>query len=287
MNFKSIILLVVILSSGLVLSCVDEAPPTTPEIISQKSIGEQACGVCALLNALKFGGEAERTAAAKIKGSNDEDRVQTIIEVYGHVPSDAYPERSRYREDEGMCDREMLGMVQDFLTQNGLGRIEGGYLDRAKEEPVGTHLRKVHAKLRRSLDLGFPPIVLIRSFAAEPDSKFEAGYSWGGLCGHWVSIVSLPEKLEPDAISFVMQVADSASGRLQECFVHEEQFRNFTAAKGDTRTYTWPTVPRPFLVVTTPGIGLYTAKVPWFLRSNVVLSYGIYRIPPASASTSK
>jgi hypothetical protein len=251
-----------------------------PKIVSQRKIGEMACGPCSLLNALKFGGKAEREAVEDIDGEDDDARVKTLIEEYGRGPSDIYPDRARYREKGGMADLELLGMVNELLRDAELPPVIGRALDRTKVEAPGTHLRQVHKTLRRSLDAGFPPIVILRSFVIKPAEKPKKGedsYVWWGQSGHWVAVVDLPEELEDGELSFVMKVADPWTGRTQQCFIHEEQFRNFTAAKGDDRKWVWPTVPQPYLIATMPALALGTKDSPWFLRTNVVLSFGIYR----------
>jgi hypothetical protein len=206
--------------------------------------------------------------------------VKAVIEEYGRKPSDVYPDRPRYREKGGMSDLELLGMVKEVLAEAKLATVEGTALDRTKAEAAGIHLRKVHTLLRRSLDAGFPPIVILRSFVVKPIEKAKKGidpFEWWGVSGHWVSVLDVPRELEPGALSFVMRVADSWTGTTQQCFIHEEQFRNFTAAKGDDRTWTWPTVPQPYLIATMPVIPLGVKETPWYLRSNIVLSYGIVR----------
>jgi len=251
-----------------------------PAVVPQKTIGPMACGPCALLNALNFGGKDERAAAVDIEAEGNIAKVQKLIEDYGHVPSDVYPDRQRYREKGGMSDLEMLGMVKDFINDAGLKEVEGASLDRLQALKAGEHLREVHARLRRSLDAGFPPLVIIRSFVIKPVEKPKQGadpFEWWGKTGHWLAVIDLPKKLEPGALSFTMKVADSWTGVPQDCFVYEEQFRNFTAAKGDDRKWIWPTVERPYLLVTMPALPLGMQESPWYLRSNVVLSYGIYR----------
>jgi len=239
-----------------------------------------ACGPCALLNSLNFGGKDERAAAAAIEAEGDIAKVKQIIEDYGRGPSDVYPDRPRYRDKGGMSDLEMLGMVNDFFSDAELGEVEGASLDRLQVLKPGEHLREVHARLRRSLEAGFPPLVIIRSFIVKPVEKPKKGadpFQWWGKTGHWLAVIDLPKKLEPGALSFTMKVADSWTGAPQDCFVHEEQFRNFTAAKGDDRHWTWPAVERPYLLVTMPALPLGTNEAEWYLRTNVVLSYGIFR----------
>jgi hypothetical protein len=192
----------------------------------------------------------------------------------------AYPDRKRCRDKEGMSDIEMLGFINDYLEDAALTKVVGSHFDRTTVETPGSHLRTVHAKLRRSLDAGFPPIVILRWFIAKEVKKPKKGdekYNWWGMSGHWMAVVDIPRELEPGALSFTMKVADSWTGRRHDCFIHEEQFRNFTAAKGDDRKWVWPEVAQPYLIATLPPLPLGTKDMPWFLRSNVVLSYGIYR----------
>ena len=258
----------------------EEAVAEPPVVVPQKSIGPMACGPCSLLNALKFGGRAERTAVGEITGADDLAKVRHLIEEYGRGASEAYPDRPRYREKGGMCDLEMLGMVNDCLANVSLKKVEGAPLDHTELKSPGEHLRDIHARLRHSLDTGFPPLVIIRSFVAkavESPQKGADAYQWWGMTGHWMAVIDLPKRLTPGALSFTMKVADSWTGVPQDCFVYEEQFRNFTAAKGDDRKWIWPTVERPYLVAVMPALPLGTKDTPWYLRSNIVLSYGIYR----------
>lgn len=257
-----------------------EQLPLWRPVVSQKEIGTMACGPCALANALRFGGTDERASVAALKGDDDIERVRGLIAAYGRGPSEAYPDRKRYREKEGMSDVEMLGFVNDYLEDAKLPKVVGSHLDRTEEDKPGSHLRAVHAKLRRSLDAGFPPIVILRSFIVKEVAKPKKGgdkYNWWGMAGHWVAVVDIPRVLDTGALSFTMKVADSWTGRIHDCFIHEEQFRNFTAAKGDDRKWVWPEIPQPYLIATLPAIPLGTKDVPWFLRSNIVLSYGIHR----------
>ena len=68
--------------------------PAAPTVVSRTGKGN-SCGPCALLNALKFGGAAERAAVAKIPGEDDAARVRSLIAAYGNKPSELHPDRKR------------------------------------------------------------------------------------------------------------------------------------------------------------------------------------------------
>lgn len=256
-----------------------EPVPGTP-VVAQTKIGDKACGPCSVLNALKWGGRHERSAVKELPGGNDLDRVRELISNYGAVPSEVNKNRPRYREKGGMTYQELLAMTQDVLADAGLKPVTGAFFDRQENDAPKAHLRRVYDQLRTSLDAGFPPMVIIRSFAPgkpEKPKKDGDGFVWNGLYGHWVAVVGLPDELPEGAFGFTVQLADSWTGQVQEGYVYEEQFRNFTAAKGDDLKWEWPKTPRPFLLITLPGLSLGMADTPWYLRGHLTFNYGIFR----------
>ncbi len=100
----------------------------------------------------------------RLPGATDHDRARHIIKEYGARPSEEYGDRkARYDEKEhGIIFLDMRHLVNDLLRDHNLKPVRGNYLDRA--EGLRHHLERVHRLLAKSVDLGFPPIVSVRSF---------------------------------------------------------------------------------------------------------------------------
>jgi hypothetical protein len=252
------------------------------QVVSQDGIGEHASAPCALLNALKFGGAAERAAAAKIPGEDDAARVRTLIATYGNKPSEKYPDRKRFEADRGCDDHELLEIALDTCRSLDLKPVAGAWFDHGKNENSLDQLVRIHGLLRRSLDDGFPPIVLLGSNCAANDPSDPYAWSWSRVDEHWACIVGLPEKLEPGALGFAFRFADSSTGKVQEAYFYAEQFHSFSGRKGNDRKSAW-VVGRPFLLAVMPCLPLSVQKAPWFLRTTITLECGILREPAAPA----
>jgi formylglycine-generating enzyme required for sulfatase activity len=250
---------------------------SAPQVVSQETIGARGSGLCALLNALKFGGDAERAAAVGIPGQDDPARVRSLIAAYGNKPSEIYPDRKRFEADRGCDVHELLEIALDASRSLGLKTVSGKWFDRAKEENSADLVRRIRGLLRASLDDGFPPIVLMGSYLPANSPSNPLGWSWTRAGEQWACILGLPEKLKSGALGFEFRFADSFTGKIQDGYCYS-QSRSFSGRKGDDRGGYW--VPRrPFLIAVTPSLPLGLDKTPWFLRTEVALEYGLIRKP--------
>ncbi len=252
------------------------------QVVSQAGIGERASGPCALLNALKFGGAAERASAAKIAGEDDPARVRTLIAEYGSKPSGKFPDRKRFEADRGCNDQELLEIALDACRSLDLKPVAGAWFDRGRNESSLDQLVRIHGLLRQSLDDGFPPIVLLGSNRAVNDPSDPNAWSWSRVDEQWACIVGLPEKLEPGALGFAVRFADSSTGQVQEAYFYAEQFHSFSGRKGNDRASAW-VMGRPYLLAVTPCLPLGVQKAPWFARTTITVECGILREPIAHA----
>ncbi len=254
-------------------------------VVSQADVGEHASGPCALLNALKFGGDAERAAAANVPGGDDPARVRTLIAAYGSGPSEKYPDRKRFEAGRGCDSHELLEIALDACRSLALKPVAGAWFDREPKESSPDQLGRIHGLLRRSLDAGFPPIVLLGSNMAATDPSDADIWSWQRVDEHWAAVVDLPEKLDPGTLGFPVRLADSSTGKIEEGYFYAEQFHSFSGLKGSDRASTW-VMGRPYLLAVTPFLPLGVQKAPWFVRTTITLEYGIYResAKPADAA---
>lgn len=250
---------------------------------SQKNIGDMACGPCALYNALNHGHQELRKVASELSGRNHDQRIQSLIRKHGQQPSEIYQKKqARYTAKGGITVEDLPGFVRDTLGVDSGYRVAADYLNRRDKESQGQHLLRVHRLLRQSIRDGFPPIVEVRSFAAQKNKAGE--YEWNGLLGHFIAITRVPEQLADADKGFSFQFADSDTGKIAHGYIHMEEARNFTAVrafsvseKGEDQ-WQWVT-DYPYLLVQAPSLRLLTQKEPWHHRTLIILRHAVTATP--------
>lgn len=247
------------------------------DIVSQKAIGEFACGPCAFVNCLSWGSPSLRASVKKIKGATLEDKVKKLIELYGSKPSEGYAKkRPRYEETSGLTWVDMVYFGNDFLRAKGFSwRLKGQYLDRGEKETLSVHLRRVHQRYQKSIKKGVPVVTSIRSFGPYYDEEKKAHF-WKGLAGHWVTVVKVQETIADNEKSFWFQYVDPFTGKLEHGTIYFDEARNFTVIKGDSKNYKW-VGNRAFLCINAPSLRLYTQDQSWYFRTVITLNYAVYR----------
>jgi len=242
------------------------------KLTTQAQLDDSACGSVSIVNALSLGDAACRKALAVIDGKSGVDKAQAIIDTFGGKSSADYNEGKRIRPDGISCE-DLTDMAGEIVAKHGL-KARGRFLDRRKNESDRAFLKRIHRALAKALHDKRPPIVSVRSFATRPDAKFDDGYSWNGVAGHYVVITRVPAKLADHEWGFAFDYVDPASGRVETGYVHLERQRPFVAAKGNNTEYEWLNG-RPFLLVTAPSLPLGTNNSPWFARTIVTLNFAI------------
>ena len=71
------------------------------------------------------------------------------------------------------------------------------------------HLSRIHAKLARSIAAGIPPIVSLRLYA-------KRNGSWTHLHSHFVTVTSVPGRLEQGTSGFTVGYIDPMGGKFHE-----------------------------------------------------------------------
>lgn len=256
----------------LLMAC--SAPCPRGSVVAQKELGENACGPCAFYNGLVLGDASLAEVARRLPGADAPEKIRGLIGTYGRRPSEEYGgKKPRYTEDAGMSWRDLLGLANDVYADHGLPPARGSYLDRSKGEATVDHVLRIHGLLRRSLDAGFPPLVSFRSFEARRQGE---EFLWHGLFGHWVTVVEVPSSLPQNEKGFRFGYADPYTGRVEYGYVHVDEARNFTSARGNAETWEWVS-DRPFCLVTAPSLRLKTQDAPWFARTLITLNYAVFR----------
>jgi hypothetical protein len=200
--------------------CSVTAPPSFREAanpsaipVNQLAVAGNACGPAALLNAFRFGNDDWRRASDDISGDNDRERVLTVIREIGMRPSKSVPGRPRWSR-RGVNVADLRDMANEMTAGHWLPQVgeEMCYL-KPRETPEKL-LARVHARIETSLEKGLPPVLSIRRLALRARSGQAA--QWDTIDAHFVTIISVPGRLEKNARSFRVRYIDPWGGRFYE-----------------------------------------------------------------------
>jgi hypothetical protein len=185
-----------------------EAPNPAANPANQLVVAGNACGPTALLNAFRFGSADWQRASDAIAGDTDKQRISTIIRQYGMRPSGHIKGRSRWsRKGVNLAD---LHDIANEMTR-------GKYLPTVSEEVMFIKpgesqeklLKRIHQRLDTSLAKGLPPVISLRRYALRRQE-------WIVLDAHFVTLTTVPRKLEKDARSFPVTYIDPWGGKIQQ-----------------------------------------------------------------------
>lgn len=232
------------------------AAPALHSIIAQKSVGDCACGPCAIFNALQFSDAPLNHLAAALPGDTPDDKVRALIQRYGGKPSLVTPAEPRYLTHGGMWDADLVPFINDWLADNHAPPIIGERLTLQNRETAQHYLQRVYGELSHSLAAGFPPVINLQSFAARA-GFFHRHWQW--MDGHFVTVVAVQDHLPPEATQFSMQVADSQSGRILQVWVYAGPNQAATMpiasrAKRSGQSKDYGAEPYPYLMIQSPKL---------------------------------
>ena len=244
-----------------------------PPVVAQTSLGENACGPCATVNALLRAKAPWRNALKSLEGETPLNKAQDLVRRFSRSPSDAYAGEMAYDSKRGITWRDLTICFNALLSEHQAPPLKGDYLDRQSDESLEDHLRRVHGILATSIRKGMPVITSVRSFAPEP--REGGDHAWKGLDGHYIVVTAVQDRIDDGEKGFRFTYADSFTGKREHGYANFDEARNFTAAKGDAKIWEWRT-DRPFLVVTAPSLRLGTQNQPWHLRTIITLNFAVY-----------
>lgn len=182
-----------------------EAPNAGGTPANQLVIAGNACGPAALLSAFRCGDKNWQRAANAVPGENDRQRLRTIILREGMRPSKNLGGRPRWSKSgvnvSDLCD--MANELTQGLYLPGLG-YEVLFL-KPKETPAKL-LDRVHGRMVKSLDKGFPPVLSIRRFVKKRGT-------WTVVDGHFVTIIGVEKKLVKGEQGFAVTYLDPWGGK--------------------------------------------------------------------------
>jgi hypothetical protein len=227
------------------------------KIVLQNTVGNCACGPCAIFNAFQFGDTSLTNLAWSLPGKTPADKVDSLIGMFGAKPSLLARNQPRYLARGGMWGADIAPFINDWLKQDrSASPVHGERLTLQNNETPRKQLQRVYQLLQHSLQQGFPPVVNLQSYTTR--SGFgHADWTW--LDGHFVTVLAVRDSLDADAGGFSMWVADSESGRVLQasvCAGPDHPFRAITServARDGGEIDSW-TTGHPYLVIQSPKL---------------------------------
>ncbi len=184
-----------------------EAPNLTATPADQLVVSGNACGPTALLNAFRFGNADWQRAFNNIKGTTDKERIYCLIRESGMRPSQHLAGHTRWSR-KGVNIADLCDMANETTHGQMLPLVSQEVLFLKKGETPEKLLQRVRQRLDVSLSKGLPPLISLRRYV-----RRDGG--WVVLDAHFVTLLSLPKKLERDARSFPVTYADPWGGRIR------------------------------------------------------------------------
>lgn len=189
-----------------------EAPNPAATPADQLSVAGNACGPAALLNAFRFGNADWQRASSAIPGENDRQRIIHIIRGPGTRPSSHLKGRARWSRS-GVNIADLQDIANDLTRGQYLPQVTQQVLFRQPGETPEKLLRRVHRLLGISMDKGLPPVISLRRHVLRMRDGVP---QWTVLDAHFVTLTSLPRKLDKHARSFPVTYIDPWGGKLRQ-----------------------------------------------------------------------
>ena len=193
-----------LLSGSLPAQPMRDAPNPGATPVNQLAIAGNACGPAALLSAFRFGSEGWRKVADAVDGGDDRQRLRKIILGPGMRPSKSLGGRPRWSKS-GVNIVDLCDMGNEMAGGAFRPTLEYEIMVRKPKESHADLLERVHGRLEKSLVKGMPPVVGIRRFVKRKGA-------WVVVEAHFVTVITIPRKLEKGAASFPVTYLDPWGG---------------------------------------------------------------------------
>lgn len=194
---------------------IREAPNGSATPADQLALAGNACGPTALLNAFRFGNASWQQAAARLPGQSDRERVAAIVRTYGMRPSQHLAGKPRWSK-KGVNLADLADIANEMTRGLYLPAMHREVLFLQERESSEQLLRRTHGRIATSLSRGLPPVMSLRRYVKRGTAGRAA---WPVLDAHFVTIKSVPAKLERGAPSFPVTYIDPWGGQIAEGWI--------------------------------------------------------------------
>jgi hypothetical protein len=199
--------------------------------VNQLSVAGNACGPAALLNSFRFGNAGWQQVSASITGKNDRERVLTVIREIGMRPSKSVPGRPRWSR-RGVNVSDLRDMANEMAAERNLPLLAEELCYIKPRETPEKLLRRFHQRLETSLARGLPPVLSIRRHVLR--AKPGQAPQWNSIDAHFITVISVPRRLEKNARSFSIRYIDPWGGRFCEGEIRIPEETILPYANGDS-----------------------------------------------------
>ena len=182
------------------------APNFSANPANQLVVSGNACGPTALLNAFRFANSDWQRASSAIKGTTDKAQIYTIIRECGMRPSKHLKDRPRWSR-KGVSIADLCDMGNELTIGQFLPPLNQQVLFLSRGESPEKLFTRVHRQLDISLAKGFPPILSLRRYV-------QRSGEWIVLDAHFVTLISIPKKLEKNSRAFPVSYIDPWGGKI-------------------------------------------------------------------------
>jgi hypothetical protein len=197
--------------SALAAPVLLEAPNISAVPADQLVVAGNACGPAALLNAFRCGNPDWQRAGDALAGANDRERLLRIIREIGMRPSRHVSGHARWsRRGVGVAD--LCDMANEMVAGQFLPQLSEEVFFRKPGESPEALVRRVYQRLDTSLVKGLPPVLSVRRHALRHTADKEAA-QWVVIDAHFVTLTTLPRRLEKHARSFPVAYIDPWGAR--------------------------------------------------------------------------
>ena len=190
------------------------APTANATAANQLVVAGNACGPTALLNAFRFGNDSWHRATTTLTGSSDRQLIGQIIRNYGMRPSNHIKSRPRWSR-KGVNLADLTDIANEMTRGQYLPQLSQEILFRRPRESPEDLLRRAHQRMVVSLKKGLPPLVSLRRYANRRAANSNA-MNWVILDAHFVTLISLPAKLDRGANAFAVKYIDPWGGEISD-----------------------------------------------------------------------
>ncbi len=197
--------MVLLACGGAAAAEMTAAPNGGAAPVNQLAISGNACGPAALLAAFRTGSEKWQRPGQAVEGENDRQRLGFIIRKVAMRPSKNLPGRTRWSRS-GVNVADLTDMANEMAAGHFLPPVGYEIFFMKPGETQEVLLRRVHARLEKSLSKGLPPVLSIRRYIRKKGE-------WTVAEAHFVTITALPRKLEKGGRSFRVSYLDPWGGR--------------------------------------------------------------------------
>jgi len=202
--------------------------------------------------------------ADSVAGSDDKQRILSIIRTHGMRPSRHLGNRARWsRGGVGLAD----------LADMGNEMIHGRFLPSLSHEVFFLNPRetpeklvvRVHQRMEKSLAKGLPPVLSIRRYVHRRTKT--GSLEWTILEAHFVTVTAVPRKLPRHSNSFAVRYLDPWGGKSGEGVIRISE----------TALLATPGTPSPCLEAVFPGVEVGKKLVRPGEKSSIAASAAIGR----------